>query len=348
MQDSGRNCMDAAPSVLAFRHVFRRPPMYAPAAGADGVGRAAGGGQPGAHRPRGQRPHPRRGPRTLADHADAARAHRRARTAADRLAQPQGCRRVGGDRDEAVGLRSGAGSKSGTSAVPAGSTSGWPCTSPRRSRTRWSVRRWPGRTAPTVWYAPRRRGLILPEQPSADELTAYLDGKAGSVAGRIVLVGAGTPVPVSFSKAPLRRNPDDLAAMFDPSQSRVRRSPAPRPPPAPPAGRRCQPRRRGDSRRARLPHGSTHSCSPTRPVSASTMPAVTTGRFAPSTTRPSTARRPRRRSSCATRTSAASPGSSTTAGSSSSRSTSPTAGIPRGGRRSTRSPRSPGPTRPAK
>ncbi len=63
--------------------------------------------------------------------------------------------------------------------------------------------------------------LILPDRPSADELKSYLDGRAGSVAGRIVLVGAGTAVPVSFSKAPLRRDTDELAAMFDPVNPRA-------------------------------------------------------------------------------------------------------------------------------
>src|SRR6187431_286707 len=42
--------------------------------------------------------------------------------------------------------------------------------------------------------------LVLPERPTAAELTAYLEGKAAAVAGRIVMVGAGTPVPVNFTK----------------------------------------------------------------------------------------------------------------------------------------------------
>ncbi len=70
--------------------------------------------------------------------------------------------------------------------------------------------------------------LVLPERPTAAELTDYLAGKATSVSGRIVLVGAGTPVPVNFSKAPLRRDYDDLAAMLDPVN--------PRPPQFGPAG----------------------------------------------------------------------------------------------------------------
>ena len=74
--------------------------------------------------------------------------------------------------------------------------------------------------------------LVLPERPTEADLKAYLDGKAAQVAGRIVLVGAGTPVPVTFSKPPLRRDYDDLAAMFDPVNPR-----APQFGPGGPAGR---------------------------------------------------------------------------------------------------------------
>jgi len=63
--------------------------------------------------------------------------------------------------------------------------------------------------------------LRLPERPTEVELKAFLDGKAAAVAGRIVLVGDGTPAPVSFSKAPLRREYDDLVAMFDPVNPRL-------------------------------------------------------------------------------------------------------------------------------
>lgn len=74
--------------------------------------------------------------------------------------------------------------------------------------------------------------LVLPERPTQAELTAFLEGKGAQVAGRIVLVGTGTPVPVTFSKPPLRRDADDLAAMFDPVNPR-----APQFGPAGPAGR---------------------------------------------------------------------------------------------------------------
>ena len=63
--------------------------------------------------------------------------------------------------------------------------------------------------------------LVLPERPTAAELKAYLDGKAAAVAGRIVLVGAGTPVPTSFTAPAKRRDYDDLVAMLDPVNPRV-------------------------------------------------------------------------------------------------------------------------------
>ena len=76
--------------------------------------------------------------------------------------------------------------------------------------------------------------LVLPDRPTAAELKSYLDGKAAAVAGKIVLVGAGTPVPVNFTKSPLRRDNDDLAAMLDPVNPR-----APQFGPGGPAGRQA-------------------------------------------------------------------------------------------------------------
>lgn len=63
--------------------------------------------------------------------------------------------------------------------------------------------------------------LVLPERPSAADLKAYLDGKASAVAGKIVMVGAAATVPVTFSKPALRRDTDDVAAMFDPVNPRM-------------------------------------------------------------------------------------------------------------------------------
>lgn len=74
--------------------------------------------------------------------------------------------------------------------------------------------------------------LVLPDRPTAAELTTYLEGKASAVAGRIVLVGAAASVPVTFTKPAMRRDYDDLAAMFDPVTPR-----APQFGPGGPAGR---------------------------------------------------------------------------------------------------------------
>lgn len=63
--------------------------------------------------------------------------------------------------------------------------------------------------------------LLLPERPTEAELAAYLADKAPLVAGRIVLVGAATRVPVTFAKPPLRRDYDDLTAVFDPINPRL-------------------------------------------------------------------------------------------------------------------------------
>lgn len=63
--------------------------------------------------------------------------------------------------------------------------------------------------------------LVLPERPTAADLGAYLEGKAAAVAGKIVLVGAGKPVPTSFTAPSKRRDYDDLTAIFDPVNPRT-------------------------------------------------------------------------------------------------------------------------------
>jgi hypothetical protein len=68
--------------------------------------------------------------------------------------------------------------------------------------------------------------LVLPERPTQADLTTFLAGKAAAVANRIVMVGAATQVPVTFSKPELRREYDDLAAMFDPVNPRAPQFPA--------------------------------------------------------------------------------------------------------------------------
>jgi carboxypeptidase Q len=59
--------------------------------------------------------------------------------------------------------------------------------------------------------------------PTAEELNAYLNGVKEKVKGAIVLVGAATKVPVTFSPAPLRRDEEQLRRQYDPD------NPAPQP-----------------------------------------------------------------------------------------------------------------------
>src|SRR4051812_1240872 len=58
--------------------------------------------------------------------------------------------------------------------------------------------------------------LALPDRPTAEQLTAFLDGEARNVKGRIVLAGRHTAVPVNFNPPPKRRPDDQVRAQFDP------------------------------------------------------------------------------------------------------------------------------------
>jgi carboxypeptidase Q len=58
--------------------------------------------------------------------------------------------------------------------------------------------------------------IVPPQRPTEGDLAAWLDETRPSVKGRIVLVGRHTAVPVTFAKAPLRRDFDDLTRQYDP------------------------------------------------------------------------------------------------------------------------------------
>lgn len=58
--------------------------------------------------------------------------------------------------------------------------------------------------------------ITPPERPTADDLSAYLDGVKAQVKGRIVLVGKGTPVPVAFTAPAKRRDDNELRGQYDP------------------------------------------------------------------------------------------------------------------------------------
>ena len=58
--------------------------------------------------------------------------------------------------------------------------------------------------------------LALPDRPTPEQLTAFLDGEARNVTGRIVLAGKHTAVPVNFNPPAKRRPDDQVRAQFDP------------------------------------------------------------------------------------------------------------------------------------
>ena len=81
------------------------------------------------------------------------------------------------------------------------------------------------------------RGPATPQhfQPTAEQLTAYLDGIKNDVKGKIVLVGKAAFVPVNLSPAPGRRSDEDLKRQYDPNApeaaGRGGRGAQPTPPP---------------------------------------------------------------------------------------------------------------------
>ncbi len=71
--------------------------------------------------------------------------------------------------------------------------------------------------------------IVLPERPTQEQLTAYLDTVRDKVKGRIVLVGKHTVIPVQITPPPKRLADEDLRPRFDPN---ARPSPSPSPSPA--------------------------------------------------------------------------------------------------------------------
>ena len=96
--------------------------------------------------------------------------------------------------------------------------------SPVRDTLVGEVLAWTPSTAATVTADAVQ--IIPPERPTKEELTAWLDETRPKIKGRIVLVGRHTVVPVTLTKAPLRRDYDDLRRQYDPT------NPAPSGPPS--------------------------------------------------------------------------------------------------------------------
>jgi hypothetical protein len=59
--------------------------------------------------------------------------------------------------------------------------------------------------------------ITMPQRPTQEELTAYFGQIAGTLKGRIVLVGPPQKVLVTFNSPPLRREESDLVAEFNPA-----------------------------------------------------------------------------------------------------------------------------------
>src|SRR5436853_4128367 len=73
--------------------------------------------------------------------------------------------------------------------------------------------------------------MILPEKPTQDELTAYLNTQKDKVKGRVVLAGKHQFVKMTIDPAPLRLDDKAVKERYDPSASQRQR---PQPPPPDP------------------------------------------------------------------------------------------------------------------
>jgi hypothetical protein len=81
--------------------------------------------------------------------------------------------------------------------------------------------------------------LQIPERPTVNELTTYLESVRSEVKGRIVLAGRPRQVPVNLTPRPARRDDSELQRRYDPEASAEaeRRPGAPRQPPPPMSAR---------------------------------------------------------------------------------------------------------------
>jgi len=72
----------------------------------------------------------------------------------------------------------------------------------------------PGTNGPVT---ARAYHLIVPDHPTADQLTAFLGGMTDKVKGQIVLVGKSVAVPVNLNPPAKRRPDEDVRAQYDPN-----------------------------------------------------------------------------------------------------------------------------------
>ena len=79
---------------------------------------------------------------------------------------------------------------------------------PFRDKLEFEVLAWTPSTDGTV--KEKAFNMVLPTQPTKDELETYLESVKDNVKGAIVLVGKSTPVPVNL-EPPAKRTPDEVA-----------------------------------------------------------------------------------------------------------------------------------------
>ena len=72
----------------------------------------------------------------------------------------------------------------------------------------------PGTNGPVT---ARAYHLIVPEHPTADQLTTFLGGMTDKVKGQIVLVGKSVAVPVNLNPPAKRRPDEEVRAQYDPN-----------------------------------------------------------------------------------------------------------------------------------
>jgi hypothetical protein len=77
--------------------------------------------------------------------------------------------------------------------------------------------------------------MVIPERPTQEELTAYLESIRGQIRGRMVLYGKPGIIPVDFDPPAKRSDEEVLKKRFDPSATQQPR-PTPQPTPAPKVG----------------------------------------------------------------------------------------------------------------
>lgn len=78
--------------------------------------------------------------------------------------------------------------------------------------------------------------ITLPERPTQEELTAYLDSVRDKIKGKIVLVGKPATIPVNITPPPKRLSDEEAQRRFDPNNPRPQAFPSPSPTPTPRAG----------------------------------------------------------------------------------------------------------------